>query len=86
MKHDRIEKTYNSFKREEFIDYFSRIGSEKEKGLFEGNGWKVQVGDEEKLQFQTFDLPSVKLTIIVREDVRDQFIKDLMIAFLKGGG
>ncbi|MDP3387842.1 MAG: hypothetical protein Q8S24_11445 [Eubacteriales bacterium] len=86
MEYNKIEKTYNSFKREEFADYFSLIGSEKEKGYYEGNGWKVHVGDEEKLQFRTFDLPSVKLTIIVREDIRDQFMRDLMISFLKGGG
>lgn len=86
MEYNRIVKTYNSFKRGEFTEYFSRIGFEKEEGFFEGDGWKVHVGEEEKLRFQTFDLPSVKITIIVREDIRDQFVKDLMIAFLKGGG
>lgn len=86
MKYDRIEKTYNSFNRQEFIDYFSRIGAEKEEGLFIGDGWKVHVGEEKKRRFQSFDLPSVKLIIDVREDLHDQFIRELMISFLKGGG
>ncbi|MBV1758454.1 MAG: hypothetical protein KMY55_11510 [Dethiosulfatibacter sp.] len=86
MEYTKLVKKYNSFKREEFTDYFSVIGFEKEEGFFEGDGWKVHVGEEEKLHFQAFDLPSVKLTIIVREDIRDQFVKDLMISFLKGGG
>ncbi|HBH12207.1 MAG: hypothetical protein XD91_1264 [Clostridiales bacterium 38_11] len=86
MKYNRIEKTYNSFKREEFIDYFSNIGSKTEESFFQGDGWGVFVGEEERRQFKTFDLTSVKLTISVREDIQDQFIKKLMISFLKGGG
>lgn len=86
MKYIRIEKIYNSFKKDEFIEYFSKIGHENSKGHYVGDGWQVMVGEEGIRQFKGFNLPSVKLSIIVREDIHDQFMRELMISFLKGGG
>lgn len=86
MKYKKVEKIYNSFKKEEFIEYFSKIGYENSKDLYVGDGWQVTVGDEGIRQFKGFSLPSVKLTIMVREDISDQFMRELMVFFLKGGG
>lgn len=81
-----IEKTYSSFHRDEFIQYFREKGREVEEGKFAGEGWEVSVGQEFKRSVGAFPFIAVKLMIHVAEEISDQFLEDLRRSFLRGGG
>lgn len=85
MKYIIEEKKYKSFKREEFVEYFSSIGSEIEDSVFIGDGWKVSIGKEVIEDRWKMKFPVVKLDFEIREDVYKNFADKLRMAFLRGG-
>jgi len=81
-----IEKTYSSFEREEFLEYFREKGRDHGKGRFSGVGWEVVVGEEFKRKVGAFPFKAIKLEIWVEETISEEFLEDLMKSFLRGGG
>ncbi len=81
-----IEKTYSSFDREEFLEYFNEKGRNLGNGKFAGKGWEVIVGDEFMRMVGAFPFKSLKLKILVEEGISEDFLEDLRKSFLRGGG
>lgn len=81
-----INKTYTSFKRQEFIDYFSEIGLNKSDGVYFGDGWEVEIGHEKNKEISKMEFITVDLTIMVEDTIRKEFLNKLRQAFLRGGG
>ena len=81
-----IKKIYTSFKREEFIDFFNKIGEQKSDGVYYGKGWEVVIGDEKNKLIGTIPFVTVDLTIEIEDEISKEFIDKLRLAFLRGGG
>lgn len=81
-----INKTYTSFRREEFIEYFKEIGVQRFEGIYEGEGWEVEIGYEKNKLIGKMHFITVDLTINVEDLIAKEFIDKLRIAFLRGGG
>ena len=81
-----IEKTYSSFEREEFLEYFSEKGTDLGEGRFSGEGWEVIVGEEFKRMVGAFPFKAIKLEIRVEEAISKDFLENLRRSFLRGGG
>ena len=81
-----IEKTYSSFEREDFLEYFREKGIDKGEGRFSGVGWEVIVGEEFKRMVGAFPFKAIKLEIWVEETISEEFLEDLRRSFLRGGG
>ena len=81
-----IEKTYSSFEREEFLEYFSDKGIDLGEGRFSGEGWEVIVGDEFRRKVGAFPFKAIKLEIWLEEEISEDFLEDLRRSFLRGGG
>jgi hypothetical protein len=81
-----IEKTYSSFEREEFLEYFSEKGTDLGEGRFSGKGWEVAVGQEFKRMVGAFPFKAIKLDIWLEEEISEDFLEDLRRSFLRGGG
>ena len=81
-----IKKTYSSFDREEFVEYFTEKGNDLGEGKFAGEGWEVIVGEEFKRMVGAFPFKSLKLEIWLDEEISEEFLEDLRRSFLRGGG
>ena len=81
-----IKKTYASFKKEEFIDYFSKIGVQKSDGIYIGDGWEVEIKDEKNKFIGEMRFITIELIIRVEDTISKEFIDELRLAFLRGGG
>ncbi len=81
-----INKTYTSFRRQEFVDYFSNIGILKAEGVFFGQGWEVKIGEERNKYIGNMSFITVDLNIEIRENISEEFLNNLRLAFLRGGG
>jgi len=86
METIKVEKIYNSFKREEFVEYFKSIGTTEDDFVFRGDGWKALIHDEEKSIRGKLEFICVRVDLEIRSDIYDEFTKKLRIAFLRGGG
>ena len=82
----KIEKIYNSFKREEFVEYFKSIGNTDDDVVFHGDGWKALVHDEEKNIKCKLEFTCVRIELELRSEIYDEFIDGLRKAFLRAGG
>ena len=82
----KIVKIYNSFKREEFVEYFKSIGNTDDDVVFHGDGWKVLVHDEGKSIKCKLEFTCVRIDLELRADIYDEYINRLRKAFLRGGG
>jgi len=81
-----IEKTYHSFKKKEFEDYFSERGKCKSPGCYIGDGWEVSLGEEKKRSVGPMEFVAVTIYLKLSTDIEKAFITHLRGAFLKGGG
>jgi hypothetical protein len=81
-----IKKRYKSFKSIEFEEYFSEIGQSIEDGCYFGDGWKVCIGKDEISSKSPFFFNEVDIELWLREDIKEEFLKTLMMRFLRGGG
>jgi len=81
-----IKKTYTSFKRKEFIDYFSEIGARKSENIYEGQGWEVEIGDEKNKMIGSICLKTIDLIINVEDTISKGFLDKLLLKFLRSGG
>ena len=86
MKIVEIEKTYHSFRKKEFEDYFSGIGKCKSSGCFVGEGWEVMLGEEKKAFVGPMEFVAVTINLKLSSDIEKDFIDHLRKSFLKGGG
>jgi hypothetical protein len=81
-----IKKTYTSFSRQEFIEYFCRRGVKKAEGIYLGEGWEVKIGNEKNKMIGSVCLKTVDLIINVEDAISKEFLDKLRINFLRGGG
>ncbi len=81
-----INKTYTSFRRAEFIEYFTKIGVRKSEGVYFGEGWEVVIDDEKNKLIGKMPFVTVELTIEIEDEISKEFIDRLRLAFLRGGG
>lgn len=81
-----INKTYSSFKRQEFIDYFSKMGVQKSESIYIGDGWEVEIKEEKNKFIGKMGFITIDLTIRVDDTISKEFIDNLRLAFLRGGG
>ncbi len=86
METIKIEKIYNSFKREEFVEYFKSIGTTEDEIVFQGDGWKAFVHDEGKNLKCNLEFTCVKIDFEIEADLYDEFTDRLRKTFLRGGG
>ena len=86
METIKIEKIYNSFKREEFVEYFKSIGTTEDEIVFQGEGWRAFVHDEEKNLKWKLEFTCVKIDLEIKADVYVEFTDRLRKSFLRGGG
>ena len=82
----KIQKTYTSFKRQEFVEYFKSIGTTEDNRLFSGDGWKAEVHEEEKTIRFNLEFTCVNVEFEINEDIYEEFSDRLRRAFLRGGG
>ena len=81
-----IKKTYTSFKKQEFIDYFCKIGVKKSECRYSGEGWEVEIGDEKNKRIGSVCFKTIDLIINIEETIEKEFLEKLRINFLRGGG
>jgi len=81
-----IVKQYRSFKRDEFVEYFSSISTHKDGDYYCGSGWRVLIGEEKMDMVGSISFRAVEIIIVVNEEIEDAFINELRIRFLRGGG
>jgi hypothetical protein len=86
MDTKHLIKIYKSFEKSEFEEYFSNIGMAEVNGFYNGDGWRVKIGDEEEVFVGAFRMRQIKIELWLREDIEKQFIEDMRIEFLRGGG
>ena len=81
-----VKKTYTSFNRQEFIDYFGKTGVKKSEGVYEGQGWEVEIGDEKNKMIGSICFKTIDLIINVEDTISKEFLDKLLLNFLRGGG
>ena len=86
MKYSHHIKTYRSFRKSEFEEYFRSIGERYDTVCFYGKGWVVELGPEENSALGSFTFVQVKIELWLRQDIEEKFLEDMRIRFLRGGG
>lgn len=82
----RITKKYKSFRKLEFEKFFKSKALSNEGDTYYGEGWIVIIGDEKDDYIGPMKFISVTLEIQVEEEIQDDFINQLRVNFLRGGG
>lgn len=85
MKIVEVEKIYRSFKREEFEDYFAKIGRVISNGHYKGDGWEAFIGEEKIVYIGNIDFVEITIKLKLSEEIKENFIINLRKAFLRGG-
>lgn len=86
MEYSHHIKTYRSFRKSEFEEYFSNIGERSDAECFYGEGWIVELGQEENPALGSFTLIQVKIELWLRQDIEERFLEEMKNRFLRGGG
>lgn len=86
MKKITKKINYKSFKRKEFVDYYTNICTYHDNDYFYGDGWKVHIGKERHESFFKMTMPCVSVTLIIDEDKADDFVYKMRLQFSRGGG
>jgi hypothetical protein len=78
---------YGGIRRNEFIEYFLKIGgtledAEKIKGPF----WEATVGHPTPAKFKSLNIQNVLVSITAEDDEFDDFIAAFQLNFLRCGG
>lgn len=81
-----IIKKYKSFRRFEFQEFFDGISIRNDGDTFYGNGWIVEVGEEVEEFIGPMRFITVILQIQIDEEIEVDFINQLKVNFLRGGG
>ena len=81
-----IERTYRSFRKKEFEDYFIERGKYKSPNCYIGDGWEVFLGEERKEFAGSIEFVAVTIYLKLSSDIAEEFTTDLRMSFLKGGG
>lgn len=74
-------------KRIEIVNYFLSIGGKvmgEEK--FIGQGWEVQVNQEELVSIGSLKIPATIVTLRCRKDLIEKMLGDFRLRFLSAGG
>lgn len=82
-----ISIKFGGIRRNEFIEYFLKIGGtleddEKIKGPF----WEATVGPHTSAKFKSLSIQNVLVSIAVEDDKFDNFIAAFQLNFLRCGG
>jgi hypothetical protein len=77
--------------RQEFIEYFSRLGGvpydRPDGGIrFKGDAWMAEIGPQTVYMLRTLAFPEVEVIIEAEEKVFEDMLKDYRIKFLTAGG
>lgn len=77
--------------RQEFIEYFSKIGGVPHdctdgSMVFKGDAWIAEIGPQTVYMLRTIAFPEVEVMIEAEDNVFEVLLKDYRLKFLTAGG